>query len=477
MEITNNNEEERRMRDLYKAAQEGRVSTLNTLLQQDPLILHRLSSQTTFFETPLHVSTLLGHLEFTRTLLARCPKLALESDSSQRTPLHLASARGHMHTVKELLQAGGEACLVHDQEHRIPLHHAVMRGRRDVVLELITASPESLRLHDDKGKTIFHLCVMYNRLDILKDLVKLDTDGTHELLIKGDLDGKNTVLHLAIMLKQVETVSYLISIQTIISEALNLKNDMGYTATDIVERSPKDSKSLEIQVILMDRGIKSRRKERIDGVASQEERCRKEKWSWRYVLETIDQWLVYNGDWLEDMRGNLSTVATVISTMTFQTVLSPRGIRPNDPLGCLPYKDESEHDKGSSGQCPGEAMLAYRQTHVFSLFIMYNTISFVTSLCVALLLVSGVPLKHRFVMWLLSIGMGISITYLTNAYAVGLVLITPDVHDIDQVMTISSWIFNALRALTVVYSMVIFVIWVVKKLKAKAGKQLSQVVQ
>ncbi|XP_028793205.1 ankyrin-1-like [Neltuma alba] len=119
------------MRKLCEAAQEGRVSNLNTLLQQDPLILCRLSSQTTFFETPLHISALLGHLEFTKTLLAHCPRLAPdELDSSRRTPLHLASAQGHIHIVKELLQACGEACLVRDQEHRIPLHHAVDKRQK-----------------------------------------------------------------------------------------------------------------------------------------------------------------------------------------------------------------------------------------------------------------------------------------------------------------------------------------------------------
>ncbi|KAI9119752.1 hypothetical protein K1719_009141 [Acacia pycnantha] len=105
------------------------------------------------------------------------------------------------------------------------------------------------------GKTIFHLFVTYNQLEILKDLVKLDTHGTHELLIKGDLDDENTILHLAIMLKQVETESYLISIPKIRLEALNLKNDMGYSAPEIAHRITKDSKSLEIQVMLMESGI------------------------------------------------------------------------------------------------------------------------------------------------------------------------------------------------------------------------------
>ncbi|XP_028807405.1 ankyrin repeat-containing protein BDA1-like [Neltuma alba] len=185
------NSEEKRMRDVYDASQNGSESTLKTLLQQDSLILHRLSSRRTLLETPLHISALLGHLECTRTLLAHCSQLALELDSFQSTPLHLASPQGHIHIVSELLLARGEACLVRDQEHRIPLHCAVIRGRREVVLELIRAKPESLRLHDDKGKNIFHLCVMHNHLEILEDLVALDTHDTNKLLTEGDSDGNN----------------------------------------------------------------------------------------------------------------------------------------------------------------------------------------------------------------------------------------------------------------------------------------------
>ena len=197
-----------KMRVLYEASYKGCVSTLNSLLLEDPGTLQKLSSQTIFLETPLHISASHGHLEFTKTLLSHKPELALELDSSRRIPLHLASAEGHINIVKELVEACKEACLVRDQEHRIPLHYAVIRGRRDIVLELIRANPESLKILDDKGKNIFHLCVMYSHLEILKDIVALDAPDTTELLIKGDSYGNNTILHLATMQKQVEVLFF-----------------------------------------------------------------------------------------------------------------------------------------------------------------------------------------------------------------------------------------------------------------------------
>ncbi|XP_028752066.1 serine/threonine-protein phosphatase 6 regulatory ankyrin repeat subunit B-like [Neltuma alba] len=443
---TAHHHEEDRMRVLYEASYKGCVSTLNSLLQEDPGILQKISSQAIFIETPLHISASHGHLEFTKTLLSHKPELALERNSLQGTPLHLASAEGHMNIVKQLLKYGEEASFVRDQEGRIPLHYAVIRGRREVVLELSRAKPESARLHDDNGENIFHLCVMYNHLEILKDLMALHIHDTNKLLIERDSDGKNTILHLAIMLKQVKTVSYLLSIPKIRSEALNLKNDMGCTAPGIVYGFPKDSKSLEIQ---------------------------------------------YNGDWVEDMRGNLSLVATVISTITFQAALNPPGsviqqdIRPSDhdfnlttsyntsisdgPLGCLPYKD-GYGVKHPYGPCPGQAMFAYRNPDSFGEFLTYNTISFVASLCVALLLVSGVPLKHRFVLWLLSIGMGIALTCLLNAYFIGLDLISQDSVQTGKGVMIATTIFIGLYALVGVYIAVKFVIWAVKKLKDKITK-------
>ncbi|XP_054779808.1 ankyrin repeat-containing protein ITN1-like isoform X2 [Prosopis cineraria] len=283
-------------------------------------------------ETPLHVSALLGHLDFTKALLSHKPKLAIELDSFQSTPLHLASAEGHIDIVKQLLQYCDDACLVLDQEGRIPLHYAVIRGRLEVVAELIRVKPESLRILD-KGKTIFHFCVTHNHLEILKSLIELAIGDTYELLNQRDMDGKNTILHLAVMSKQVETVRYLLSIPEI-RELSNMENGMGYTVHEILEQIPQDLKSLEIQVILMNSGINSTERREVkdrEGLTStnvgQGMRPRK-KW-WKNILKHVGKWFKYkfkyNGDWLEDMRGNLSLVATVISTITFQAVINPPG--------------------------------------------------------------------------------------------------------------------------------------------------------
>ncbi|KAJ0075327.1 hypothetical protein Patl1_33615 [Pistacia atlantica] len=110
-------EESKNTQTLYEASMRGCVATLNTLIQNDPFILHKISL-TAFTETPLHISALLGHVEFSKALVSQKPQLVTELDSFKRSPLHLASAEGHTEIVKELLQANKKVCLVADEEGR-----------------------------------------------------------------------------------------------------------------------------------------------------------------------------------------------------------------------------------------------------------------------------------------------------------------------------------------------------------------------
>ncbi|KAF7843552.1 ankyrin repeat-containing protein [Senna tora] len=369
---------------LYEASYEGCVEGLISLMRnKDRLILHKIS-QTSFTETPLHISSSLGHFDFTKILLTHNPKLALELDFSRRTPLHMASAEGHIEIVKELVQVYKEACLFCDEEGRIPLHYAAMRGRIEIAKELIRAKPESLKILD-KGKNVLHLCVMYNHLETLKALVELEVDTT-ELLNQTDMDGNNTILHLALMLKLVQIARYLLSIPKI-REAVNTKNGMGLTAHDILEHSPKDLKRFEIQQMFMDKGIETEKREMNNSSPSPTTTSNNNnnnngveeavvrgprKNGWKMILTSIDNWLISKGEHVEEMRGSLSLVATVISTITFQAAI-------NTPGGFIQQ---------------GQALLAI-QSPWFRSYLLCNSICFTSSLNVIVLLVSGVPMKNR----------------------------------------------------------------------------------
>ncbi|KAH1144632.1 hypothetical protein GYH30_034726 [Glycine max] len=231
-------------------------------------------------------------------------------DRSKRTPLHLAFAKGHIKVVHVLLHCK-HACLMNDQYGRIPLHYTAMRGRMEIARELIGAKPESLMMLDGSVQV---------------------GDVNEYFLNFGDSYHGNTILHLAFMLKQIETVRYLLSISKIREEA-NIKK-MGYTALDMLEHGPKDTRSLQIQIMLMDVGFKNNERNQLDHppstttlaivVPSSMTIDPNEKY-WSKFLKRVNKFLQLKSNRLEEMRGMLSLISTMISTVTFGVVMNLPG--------------------------------------------------------------------------------------------------------------------------------------------------------
>ncbi|KAI8569354.1 hypothetical protein RHMOL_Rhmol02G0272100 [Rhododendron molle] len=95
------------------------VAALEALINEDKLILDRVSSLTGFFindSTPLHVAALRGHLDFVKALLTRKPEMVTELDSSRSSPLHLACTKGHFEIIEELLRVNTNVCLSRDED-------------------------------------------------------------------------------------------------------------------------------------------------------------------------------------------------------------------------------------------------------------------------------------------------------------------------------------------------------------------------
>ncbi|KAL4625537.1 hypothetical protein ACB092_05G033700 [Castanea dentata] len=417
-------QEEDVIMELYNASMSGCTTTLHRLIHKEPNILNKISL-TSMSETPLHISTLVGHLDFSRALLLLKPQLAIELDSHKRCPLHMASAEGHIEIVQLLLRANNNACLIRDQDERIPLHYAVMRGRIDVVRELITAQPDSSQIVLDGGETVLHICVKYNQIEALKLLVEsLSDEG--DFLNSKDHDGGNTILHLAVMLKQTKIVKYLLSVSKVKDGAYSL-NQMGFTALEVFDHCPEDLKNVTIRNILLDAGIERARNQTnlqppLTVVIGHNEPVQPSKNWWLKWIE----YLSYQGDWLGEMRGTLMVVATVITTITFQPILNPPGgvSQTNKTLSV-----ESYGNRHSIITCPaGTSVLACNADQYFrySIFLISNTISFTASLCVTFLLISGFPLRNKLCMGLLTFSMCITLTFLAFAYIYAFILLLPD---------------------------------------------------
>ncbi|XP_037497484.1 ankyrin repeat-containing protein BDA1 [Jatropha curcas] len=441
MELVRNNYREDPTVLLYEAAISGCVTTLNTLIQKDRLILNKVSL-TSLTETPLQTTM---------------------SDSLKRFPLHLASAEGHSQIIKALLLQDKTACLARDEDGRIPLHLAAMRGRVEVIQELVRASSESTFEALD-GDTVFHLCIKYNHLEAFKLLVTFINGD--EILNIGNQDG-NSILHLAAMLKQLETLRYLLSLPTVKVKA-NALNGMGLTALDLLDQCPRDFKSLQIQDILIKAGIRiaaelissnntlppEPQQPRAIALASTAEMKRSR-------FEKCMKHLQYN---LEETRGALMIVATVIATMTFQAAMNPPG--------GVWQQDFVDVSGGSacnkSNICEaGTSVLAYAYPDRYIYYITSNSIAFAASFTVIALIVGGFPLKNKFCVWLLAQAIKITLLFLLVSYVTGMLIVTPSRYR-EKMANMDSKVIGV-SALVISFSDIIelirFAVWTVKKLR------------
>ena len=217
-----------------------------------------------------------------------------------------------------------------------------------------------------------------------------------------------------------QTVKYLLSVSKVREEVDSL-NYMGFAALQMLENCPKDFKSFTIRNILMD---VSARVERVNNLsplstiaAVQHESTNPSQLNqkWRKWLE----YLKYRGDWIEETRGALMVVATVITTITFQPAISPPG-------GV--WQTNVTEDKIGTGCNATHTCVA--GTSVFGsfrykYFMVVNTISFTASLCAIFLLISGFPLKNKVCMGLRTSVMSIALIFLGFAYARAISLVNP----------------------------------------------------
>ncbi|KAF8027118.1 hypothetical protein BT93_E0135 [Corymbia citriodora subsp. variegata] len=361
-------------RRLYDAAAKGDVTSLLDLLKEDPLILDRCMVWSCD-ETPLHVAAMLGHEEFVEEILERKPELAGELDSRKLSPLHLVTAKGYLGVVKKLLNINANMCYTRDKYGRNPLHIAAVKGRIDVLEELVQESPNAARHKMEHGETILHLCVKHNNLEALKLL--LETIGDHEFINLKNDDG-NTILHLAAADKQtesldasdhrsVQTINFLMSRTTV---EVNSLNQNGQAIDDLLNQSWK--KSVKKQY-----------------------------------------------DWLERKKSALMVVASLTATMAFQVGVNPPGGFWQDTI------------QGTNPHNAGNSIMADNYPVGYSIFLATNTIGFLASLSIILLLVSGLPLKHRFFMWIMMVILWIAITSIAYTYCLSITTFTPT-HDTES---------------------------------------------
>ncbi|KAK4412661.1 hypothetical protein Salat_2913200 [Sesamum alatum] len=368
---------------LYDAAARGETTSLHELLEQDPLLLDRVS-YTCPNKTPLHVATLQGHLPFVQEILNRNPQLAEEVDLQRYSALHIASSKGYLEIARKLLSAAPDMCLSRDCQGRNPLHLAAMKGHVQVLAELVRKAPVAAREKLDRGLIVLHLCVRYCQLDALKMLVPF----MNELVNSKDDDGES-ILHMAVRDKQIEIIQYLVGSTGI---DVNAKNSEGQTAIDILEQNPTDATNVEIRKILTPRLCNS----------SNTQTQQPEKW-------------------LAKKRDAIMVVAILIATMAFQAGVTPAG-------GV--WQEDSTNDSNgnpvSNPHWAGEAVMARNHPKYYKSFMRSNTVAFVSSLSTILLLISGLPFRRKLFLWILMVIMWLTVTSIAVTYAISALVVTPN---------------------------------------------------
>ncbi|KAK3011575.1 hypothetical protein RJ639_012221, partial [Escallonia herrerae] len=410
---------------LSEAAVNGSVSSLLQLLKEDPLLLDR-TIVSCIAETPLHTAAMLGHVEFVAEVLSHKPELAAELDSLGNSPLHLAATKGHVEVVRRLLAADPEMGLVRNLEGRAAAHVAAAKGRAGVLAELVQVMPESTRVLTDRGETALHLCVKHGRLEAMKVLLDQVVERDGEVVNWKDCEG-NSVLHIAVAKKQIELVKFLLST---IGVEVNALNSSSFTALDILLQSPRDLRDLDIEDQLRSSGaLTAKDLHLITNDSTQQAFPQTPRRLSSQESKSEMPQVKHHIDWLGRKRSALMVVASLIATVAFQAALTPPGGVWQDD-----YQVDSDGKPVEKPHAVGESIMAYREPLQYGQFMIFNTIAFLTSLSIILLLVSGLPLRRRRWMWIQMIVTWIAITAQVMTYFVSLRNMSPKDDDVQGML-------------------------------------------
>ncbi|KAJ4708970.1 Ankyrin repeat family protein [Melia azedarach] len=390
-------------RRIYEAAVEGSVESLISLIQEDALVLDRFMVSC-YSETPLHIASMLGQVDFVQEILNRKPELAGELDSRRSSPLHLATAKGYLDIVSKLVRINPEMCFARDRDGKNPLHIAAIKGRVDILREFVQVRPQAARVLMDQGDTILHACVRYNQLGAMKLLIQTLAD--YEFLNSKDNDG-NTILHLAAADKQIETIKFLTTSTRIEVNALNAN---GLAALDALPEGKGDKQDCEMRELLRHAQAMSAKH-----IHSTTRSGRKTKHSKHQATNQSHHFLTHQDEWLKKKRSTLMVVASLTATMAFQVGVNPPGGLWQDTV-----------KGGDSPHTAGYSIFADNFPDSYCRFLIYNTTGFVASLSIILLLVSGLPFRRRIFMWILMVIMWVAITAIAWTYLISIQVFTPN---------------------------------------------------
>lgn len=241
-------------------------------------------------------------------------------------------------------------------------------------------------------------------------------------------------------------------------EEVNSLNKKDSTALKLLEDCPKDFNSFAIRNMLLDAGA---RVEKVNDASESIEiaQSRNKRWKkwWKH--------LKYQGDWVEENRGSIMIVATVITTLTFQQMANPPGGVWQTGGKVTTFENVNiTVDAGTS-------VIGSYDKWTYLLFMTFNAISFITSVIVTFLLISGFPIKNKFCMSLLTVALCTTLAFVVITYLAANYMVTPSsVYECKhkEFTLIQKGVLGSLVAvisLVFLICLIRFLVWVGRKIK------------
>lgn len=239
---------------------------------------------------------------------------------------------------------------------------------------------------------------------------------------------------------------------------------MGFNALDVLNHAPKDFKILEIRGLLVaEKGaetirpihptLSANRMRDEDGAAEVPAKVQEQaqeswilrRWVWA-VWPLLEKLMEYKGDWMNETKGAPMMVSSIIATVTFAAAIAPPGgVWQEDTTYSCDNSPSCQICNNESICYAGSAVLGSYYPYDYIRFMKYDMTSFISALVVLFLLMSGFPLNNKFCLWLLSLAMCVTVSFLGRTFLLAMWLTIPYemMSDFDRWKTVSYDVWRA----------------------------------
>ncbi|CAA2972947.1 ankyrin repeat-containing BDA1-like, partial [Olea europaea subsp. europaea] len=284
--------------------------------------------------------------------------------SRGETPLHIACMAGNLSFAKEVLNLSPEFAKELSHDGFSPLHIAAGNGDIEIVKELLIRDRSLCMVKGNEMRIPLHYAVIKGRIEVIKELLSANEGSIRKATARGE-----NSLHLAVKNNQFETFKSLaVYLKTNNREDIfNEKDARGNTILHLAV----SRKQYEVVELMLDENFVRK------GLLEEYFKFDKAK-------ETPSE-----------VRSVLLVVATLITTATYQAVLSPPGgvwqedFRPTSNSNTTTIKDATR----SPAHTAGKAVMGTQNSAAFGLFLIFNSIGFFTSVQMIFFLTFGFPLQ------------------------------------------------------------------------------------